>query len=46
METKHFLKTLLIFTIMIALGLIGVLLASYFNEKERLNSPSANLVAK
>lgn len=28
--TKHFFKTLIIFTGMIAVGLIGVLLLSYF----------------
>lgn len=35
MITKHFIKTLIIFTGMIVLGLIGVFLASYFDQKEK-----------
>jgi hypothetical protein len=30
--TKHFLKTLIMFTGMIILGLVGVFLVSYFDE--------------
>jgi len=32
MATKHFLKTLILFTVMILLGLIGVFLVGYLEE--------------
>ena len=32
MVTKHFLKTLLMFTLMIIIGLIGVFLCGYFGK--------------
>lgn len=32
--TKHFLKTLTIFAVMIVLGLLGVFLVSYFNQED------------
>jgi len=35
MITKHFLKTLVLFTVMIALGLLGVMLSSYFDQGEK-----------
>lgn len=34
MLTKHFLKTLIIFTGIIFLGLVGIFLVSYLDEKE------------
>ena len=32
--TKHFFKTLILFTGMIILGLVGVFLVSHFDKKE------------
>ena len=46
MITKHFLKILVIFTGMIALGLVGVFLMGQFDQKEGQNSSSVNPVAK
>jgi len=34
MLNKHFFKTLLMFTAMIAIGLIGVFLFSYFDKSD------------
>jgi hypothetical protein len=33
MLTKHFLKTLILFTMMIMLGLVGVFLVGYFDKE-------------
>jgi len=41
--TKHFFKTLLLFTGMIALGLTGIFLASYFGTGEQNEQNSANV---
>jgi len=35
MITKHFFKTLVIFTGMILLGLVGIFLVSYFGQGEK-----------
>jgi hypothetical protein len=46
MNGKHFLKTLLMFTGMIIIGLIGVFLISYFNggtDGEGGNSSSVGI---
>ncbi len=40
MLTKHFLKTVLIFMGMIALGLLGIFLVSYFDQKGGMNEKS------
>jgi len=34
MFNRHFLKTLIIFTSMIALGLLGVFLVNYFSDTD------------
>jgi cell division protein FtsX len=34
MNFKHFIKTLLIFTVMIFVGLLGVFLLNYFNKSD------------
>ena len=40
MITNHFLKSLILFTSMIVLGLIGVFLVSYFDkDNEQANMP-------
>jgi len=47
MLSKHFLKTLLIFTGMIALGLISIFFISYFNKGEGTgNVPTTADIAK
>ena len=43
MNFKHFIKTLLLFTAMIALGLLGVFLVSYF-EKGGESTNEVNIV--
>jgi len=45
MITKHFFKTLFIFTLMITLGLVGVFLVEHFDQ-EKNNSTNASPVAK
>lgn len=35
MITKHFLKTLILFMVIILLGLLSLFLISYFGEQER-----------
>lgn len=42
MLTRHFLKTLVVFTGLIVLGLIGVFLVSYFDKQETGAVPEAN----
>ncbi len=39
MITKHFFKTLIFFTALIATGLIGVFLVSYFDQDEAPTLP-------
>lgn len=46
MITKHFFKALFVFTLMIALGLIGVFLVGYLDQKEKASTTEANSVAK
>ena len=41
---KHFFKILMIFLAMIILGLIGVYLASHFNQGEESDNASGNQV--
>jgi len=44
--TKHFIKTLILFTGMIILGLIGVFLVSYFDEgTERASTPNERCIS-
>jgi hypothetical protein len=47
MNIKHFIKTLLIFSGMIAIGLLGVFLLSHFDKSgESVKLPSIGGVAK
>ena len=48
MFTKHFLKGLMIFLLMIILGLIGVFLVSYFDQDtgQTVDTNNAMKVAK
>ena len=47
MNFKHFIKTLLLFTAMIALGLLGYYLVNYFDKSDNtIKMPSINGVAK
>ncbi len=46
MNLKHFIKTLLLFTVMIVIGLLGVFLLSYFDKESGKASPSNIPVAK
>ncbi|MEK7564220.1 MAG: hypothetical protein AAB510_01450 [Patescibacteria group bacterium] len=46
MLTKHFLKTLIVFTLLIALGLGGIFLVSYFDENSTDDTPQNTKVAK
>ncbi len=45
MITRHFFKTLFIFTAMIALGLAGVFLVNYYDQ-EKANDVGVTTVAK
>jgi hypothetical protein len=42
---KHFIKTLIIFSVMIIIGLIGVFLVSYFNKQGSTVSTSDDSTA-
>ena len=48
MNIKHFIKTLLLFTGMIFLGLLGVYLVNYLDKEntERTVVPAASNIAK
>lgn len=46
MLTKHFFKILTLFAGMIVLGLLGVFLASYLEEKNPVGPDSKTQVAK
>ena len=46
MNFKHFIKTLLIFSIMIIVGLLGVYLLSYFDKSDVPAKVPGNAVAK
>ncbi len=43
MINKHFFKTLMIFTLMIVLGLVGVLAVSYFSEGQDMFGSTAEV---
>lgn len=44
MITKHFVKTLFTFIGMIAIGLIGVFLISYFDENQKIENAGSSEV--
>ncbi len=44
MVNAHFLKTLMIFTAMIAIGLVGVLLISFWQDSENSEQNTAGAV--
>jgi len=46
MITKHFFKTLVIFTGMIIFGLIGVFLVNHFDQNEKSNIEKSTDIAK
>ncbi len=45
MVTKHFLKVVFVFSLMIILGIIGVVFVNYLDKKQDINSSEVGEVA-